>query len=114
MNGKNAVVFRGKKADAMPKILLLPDRTGRAAFLIRASHVICSLFLSYASSPLANQLVLCNRKAVALPRMSLTNSHNSCRVRCAAIAGGVLRIVDEKLKRDSQADTSSMPSTRHR
>lgn len=33
------------------------------------------------------------------------------RVRCAAISGGVLLLVDEEIKHDSQAGTSMTPST---
>ena len=43
--------------------------------------------------------------------MNLTNSHNSVRVRCVAISGGVLLLVDEENKHDSQAGTSMTLST---
>lgn len=48
--------FSGKKLDATPKIGLLPGDQSDPFALIRASPVICSCFLSFASSPLANQL----------------------------------------------------------
>ncbi len=81
---------------------------------MRAAHVLCVVAPSASLRRIpTKQVVLLLRfkgKEVPAP-FEFDQFAQLIRVRCAAIAGGVLLLVDEEMKRDSQAGPSMTPST---